>query len=72
LGASPKAAGMEALMHERRVELAFEPGRWFDITRWGIGPTVFGSKWKEAFNLFPFPQSEITRSNGLLKQNNGY
>jgi len=72
LGPSPKAAGMDALMHERRVELAFEPGRWFDITRWGIGATVFGANWNDKFNLFPFPQSEITRSNGLLVQNPGY
>lgn len=62
----------QALRHEKRVEMAFEPHRWFDITRWGIGPQVFGSKWNDRFNVFPLPQSEIDRSNGLLKQNSGY
>lgn len=63
---------MAAMMQEKRVELAFEPHRWFDIVRWGIGSTVFGSSWDERFNVFPFPLSEIERSNGLLIQNNGY
>jgi starch-binding outer membrane protein, SusD/RagB family len=72
LGASPIADARKALQHERRVELAFEIHRWFDITRWGIGAQVFGTKWDNKFNVFPFPQSEIDRSNGLLKQNTGY
>jgi len=63
---------MEAMMQEKRVELAFEPHRWFDITRWGIGASVFGSSWNDKYNLFPFPLSEIERSNGLLIQNPGY
>lgn len=60
------------LQHEKRVEMAFEPHRWFDIVRWGIGPTVFGTAWDPKFEVFPFPQSEIDRSNGLLVQNDGY
>ncbi|MGB5555288.1 MAG: RagB/SusD family nutrient uptake outer membrane protein, partial [Flavobacteriaceae bacterium] len=32
---------LTAMMQEKRVELALEPHRWFDIVRWGIGPTVF-------------------------------
>lgn len=72
LGASPFVDATAALRHERRVEFAFEPGRWFDITRWGIGSQVFGSAWKDKYNVFPFPQSEIDRSKGLLKQNEGY
>lgn len=62
----------EALRHEKRVELAFEGHRWFDIVRWGIGPEVFGDKWQDRLSLFPFPQSEIDRSKGLLEQNPGY
>jgi len=72
LGATPIADPMKALMHEKRVEMAFEPHRWFDITRWGIGPEVFGSKWQDKYKVFPFPQSEVDRSKGLLKQNEGY
>jgi hypothetical protein len=60
------------MMKEKRVELVFEPHRWFDITRWGIGATVFGASWDEKFNVFPFPLSEIERSNKLLNQNPGY
>ncbi|MEJ7685131.1 MAG: RagB/SusD family nutrient uptake outer membrane protein [Segetibacter sp.] len=44
LGATPIADPMKALMHEKRVEMAFEPHRWFDITRWGIGARGF---WKQ-------------------------
>ena len=72
LGASPFEDATAAVRHERRMEFAFEPGRWFDITRWGIGSQVFGSAWKDKYKVFPFPQSEIDRSKGLLKQNPGY
>lgn len=61
-----------ALRHERRVELAFEPHRWFDITRWGIGQEIFGSAWKEHYNVFPLPQTEVDRADGQLVQNPGY
>ncbi len=60
-----------AMMQERRIELALEPHRWFDIVRWGIGPDIF-SNWDPKFEVFPFPQSEVDRSNGLLTQNAGY
>ncbi|MEP7144270.1 MAG: RagB/SusD family nutrient uptake outer membrane protein [Ferruginibacter sp.] len=72
LGATTIADPMKALMHEKRVEMAFEPHRWFDIVRWGIGQQIFGSKWNDKYKVFPFPQSEIDRSKGLLKQNDGY
>lgn len=63
---------LTAMQQEKRLELALEPHRWFDIVRWDLGPTIFGSAWQDRFNLFPFPQSEIDRSNGLLQQNPGY
>ncbi|MCG9970641.1 RagB/SusD family nutrient uptake outer membrane protein [Christiangramia crocea] len=63
---------LTAMRHEKRVEMAFEPHRWFDIIRWGIGPEVFGSLWDDKLNLFPFPLTEIERSGGLLVQNPGY
>lgn len=72
LGATTIADPMKALMHERRVEMAFEPHRIFDIMRWNIGSQIFGSTWKSNYNVFPFPQTEIDRSGGLLKQNDGY
>ena len=61
-----------ALRQEKRIELALEPHRWFDITRWGIGAEIFADRWDDRLNLFPFPQSEIDRSRGLLEQNPGY
>ncbi len=63
---------LTAMRQEKRVELAFEPHRWFDITRWGIGSQIFGANWDERLNVFPFPLSEIERSKGLLNQNPGY
>jgi len=62
----------EAMRKEKRMELAFEPHRWFDIVRWGIGPQVFGSAWEQRFEVFPFPQSEVDKSDGMLVQNPGY
>lgn len=47
------------LRSEKRKELAFEPARYFDMIRWGIG----GAK------ILPFPQAEIDRNQGDLKQN---
>jgi hypothetical protein len=72
LGPTSITDPMKALQHEKRVEMAFEPHRWFDITRWGLGPEIFGSMWNEKYVVFPFPQSEIDRSAGKLKQNTGY
>jgi starch-binding outer membrane protein, SusD/RagB family len=76
-GLAPKTATTAAeatpiIRHERRVELAFEPHRWFDITRWGIGADVFGAKWDPKYVVFPFPESEISRNAGKLVQNMGY
>jgi len=68
----PGADLTQAMRQERRVELALEPHRYFDITRWGIGATIFGAAWDEKYNVFPFPLSEIDRSGGLLIQNPGY
>lgn len=65
-------ATMDDLQQEKRVEMAFEPHRWFDIVRWGIGPQIFGAAWDPKFEVFPFPQAEIDRSDGLLEQNTGY
>jgi hypothetical protein len=63
---------LTAMMQEKRIELALEPHRYFDITRWGIGSQIFGSAWQDRYNVFPFPLSEIDRSKGLLNQNPGY
>jgi hypothetical protein len=64
----------EAIWHERRVELAMEFDRYFDVIRQGRGEEVFGPLgWEPNKNEFwPIPQTEINLSAGLLTQNPGY
>lgn len=63
-----------AIWHERRVELAMEFDRYFDVIRQGRAPQVFGPKgFKAGKNeVWPIPQNEIDLSAGLLTQNPGY
>jgi starch-binding outer membrane protein, SusD/RagB family len=63
-----------AIYHERRVELAMEFDRYFDVIRQGRGAAVFGSKgWVAGKNeVWPIPQTEIDLSAGVLTQNPGY
>jgi hypothetical protein len=71
----PGPATLADLQTEKRHELCFEAQRWFDITRWGIGASVFGSAWNDKFVVYPFPQSEIDRTKGTeneIHQNTGY
>lgn len=64
----------QAIWHERRVELAMEFDRYFDVIRQGRGLEVFGPKgWKAGKNeVWPIPQNEIDLSSGMLTQNPGY
>jgi len=63
-----------AIWHERRVELAMEFDRYFDVIRQGRGTEVFGPLgWKADKNeVWPIPQPEIDISAGKLVQNSGY
>lgn len=65
---------LNAIYHERRVELAMEFDRYFDVIRQGRAATVFGPKgWRANKNeVWPIPQSEIDLSVGILTQNPGY
>ncbi len=69
-----KAALRLAIWNERRVELAMEYDRYFDVIRQGRGAEVFGPKgWKAGKNeVWPLPQTEIDLSGGILTQNPGY
>ncbi len=69
----------QALLDERRVELAFENHRLFDLIRFGSAIdvlTTFSSENGYGFSgtdlLLPIPEREIGLSNGLLTQNPGY
>jgi hypothetical protein len=78
----------KALQWERRLEFATEGARFFDLVRWGIAEPTLNAyiaveKGRRTFlstakftagrdEYFPIPQSEITFTNGLYKQNPGY
>ncbi len=69
----------EDLLLERRVELAFENQRWFDLLRFGVADAVLSAHATEMGYVFdarklllPIPAREINISGGLLTQNPGY
>jgi starch-binding outer membrane protein, SusD/RagB family len=64
-----------ALENERRVELAFEGHRWFDLVRTDRALEVMNAKGfevKEYQKIFPVPQSQIDVNPSLIQQNPGY
>lgn len=63
---------MDKIRHERRIELALEFERFFDLVRWGIAKQEIPNFIVGKNELFPIPQIEITNSNGILTQNPGY
>jgi starch-binding outer membrane protein, SusD/RagB family len=83
-----QAYAREALRFERRLEFATEGARFFDLVRWGIAEPTLNAyiaveKTRRSFlstakftagrdEYLPIPQSEITFTNGLYKQNPGY
>jgi starch-binding outer membrane protein, SusD/RagB family len=70
-----------AMEQERRVELAFEGHRWFDLVRTDRAITVLNGK-KDQIRLvanltannmvFPIPQSQIDINKDKIQQNPGY
>lgn len=75
----------DAIFAERRVELAFENDRWFDLIRYSKGLSIIQKHLLDEYNLatpvltasrflFPIPQSEIDVYNNLttFPQNPGY
>ncbi|HEX9828233.1 MAG TPA: RagB/SusD family nutrient uptake outer membrane protein [Flavobacteriaceae bacterium] len=66
-------ATMAAIKHERRIELAMENERFYDVVRWGDGPTVLGSLgFLPKHEWYPIPQTAIDQSQGVLVQNPNY
>lgn len=76
----PASLTKEALLKERRVELAFENQRFFDLLRFGVADAVLSahasengySDYDARKLLLPIPSREINLSGGLLTQNPGY
>lgn len=82
-----KTDAWNAVRFERRLELALEGHRFYDLVRWGIAKQVlesysaFEGTYLAAYRdivinphnqYFPIPQSQLDRSSGALKQNEGY
>ncbi len=69
-------ATQQEIWHERRVELAMEQDRFFDLVRQGRAGQVLRAHGKNfvdgTHEVFPIPQSQIDLSGGRLEQNNGY
>lgn len=75
---TPQDQLREIIMHERRMELAFEGHRWFDMIRIDGGQYALDflhsiGKSGASLNrlLFPIPQTEMD-SNSAITQNPGY
>ena len=66
----------QAIWRERRVELAFEHNRTFDLIRQGRAAEVLRAQGKNFVvgknEVFPIPQNQIQLSGGALTQNPGY
>ncbi|MCC7507629.1 MAG: RagB/SusD family nutrient uptake outer membrane protein [Saprospiraceae bacterium] len=67
----------ERIYRERRVELAMEQQRWFDLLRWGRAATAMQAAGKVNFTpgkheLLPIPQTEVDLTDGRLEQNPFY
>lgn len=75
-----KEAMRTVIRQERRVELAFEGLRYFDLKRWRIAEEVLNNikdgiltyQFEKRFYQWPLPQTEIDKSQGILEQNPDY
>jgi len=69
---SNQATVRQAIQDERRLELAFEGQRWFDLVRTGTVDAEMGEAISSDYHIFPIPVSEVLSSFGVITQNPGY
>ena len=83
-----QAYAREALRWERRLELALEGQRFFDLVRWGIAEETLNDyfsveRTRRGYlsqarftqgrdEYLPIPQAQVDLSRGLYQQNPGY
>jgi len=83
-----KETALKAVRFERRLELAMEGHRSFDLRRWGVAVEVMakyisteaetitpfgkGQTFQSKHTLFPIPLSAIDGSGGIIQQNTGF
>ncbi|MEM1126378.1 MAG: RagB/SusD family nutrient uptake outer membrane protein [Bacteroidota bacterium] len=77
IDASTPGTFEEKLLQERRVELAFENHRWFDLRRFNqtsvvVDNELFALGGGPVNDLFPIPQREIDTAPEVMQQNPGY
>jgi len=67
------AVTLDLLYEERHKEFVGEGHRYWDLVRTGQAADVLKDKgWKTHNRYLPIPDAEITKSQGVLKQNEGY
>ncbi|WP_397447693.1 RagB/SusD family nutrient uptake outer membrane protein [Polaribacter sp. R77954] len=70
--ATTQAEVKTAILNERRLELAFEGHRWFDLVRTNSVNSEMGENVNPNYYVFPIPVSEILATDGVITQNPGY
>lgn len=67
---------LDDILRERRLEMAMEHDRWFDLVRTGRAQAAMAANGKTfivgTHEVFPIPNQEIAKSGNRLSQNNGY
>ena len=69
---SSQADVKQVIADERRLEMAFEGQRWFDLVRTGTVNTEMGQSVDSNYHVFHIPVSEVLATGGVITQNDGY